>query len=64
MKYLRTIIKFEGDFKTTLARMIKEFLTKDFLAHEPTGKKKSVYWTDSHELTVIHKEGRKKGESK
>ena len=54
MKYPKTIIKFEGDFKTMMAQLIKAFLFAG-----GAGDKK-VLWTDSHELTVIHKEGRKK----
>ena len=54
MKFKRTIIKFEGDLKTTMAQLIRGFLV---------GGGKVVHWTDSHELTVVHKEGKKKGES-
>ena len=54
MRNKRTIIKFEGDLKTTMAQLIREFLLI-----QGAGDKK-VLWTDSHELTVIHKEGRKK----
>lgn len=55
MKYPRTIIKFEGDLKTMTGQLIWKFLM---------GSGRTVHWTDSHELTVVHKEGRKKGESK
>lgn len=54
MKYPKTIIKFEGDLKTTMAQLIREFLLS------PLTPQRKVYWTDSHELTVVHKEGRKK----
>ena len=50
MRYLKTIIKFEGDLKTMMAQTIKQVLIS-------SGYK--VIWTDSHELTVIHKRGRK-----
>lgn len=52
MKYPKTVIKFEGDFKTVMAHEIRKFL------FQTLGKQ--VDWTDSHELTVVHKEGRKK----
>lgn len=51
MRYQKTIIKFEGDLKTTMAQGIRVFLIEKGL---------KVFWTDSHELTVIHNEGRKK----
>lgn len=51
MKYPKTIIKFEGDLKTTMAQLIRGFLVDGG---------KTVYWTDSHELTVVHKEGKKR----
>ena len=53
MKYPRTVIKFEGDLKTTMAQLIRAFLING-------GFEKAVHWTDSHELTVVHKEGKKK----
>jgi len=49
-KIPRTRIIFEGDFKTTTARMIREMLVKE-------GCK--VMWTDSHELTVVYRSARK-----
>jgi hypothetical protein len=55
MKYPKTIIKFEGELKTTMAQEIRGFLVDGG---------KTVHWTDSHELTVVHKEGKKRGEIK
>lgn len=51
MKYPKTIIKFEGDFKTFTAQRVRLMLMSEG---------REVHWTDSHELTVVHKEGRKK----
>ena len=55
MKYPKTIIKFEGDLKTQTAHDVRGALVL-------IGKK--VCWTDSHELTVIHKGGKVKEENK
>jgi len=56
MKYPKTIIKFEGEMKTFTAQKVRA----DLMAHGLL----EVHWTDSHELTVVHKVGWKKGESK
>lgn len=55
MKYPKTIIKFEGDLKTLTAQKVRSHLVSNGI---------TVHWTDSHELTVIHKGGKVKEESK